>query len=155
VVVAVDLPSPPVHVLEEAEISIEPSADDPDTDAGVAFSLVTAAGASSLGSTFLDEEPDPAAFVSTIVDRGMRFVPAIGDARLGAHRVCARPLSLDGRPLVGAVPGVDGLWLAAGHGPWGISTGPASGRLIADLIDGGLAAPPTALDPGRFGTPPT
>ena len=154
VVVAVDLPSPPVHVLEEAEISIEPSADDPDPDAGVAFSLVTAAGASSLGSTFVDEEPDPVALVPTIVDRGMRFVPAIGDARLGAHRVCARPLSLDGRPLVGAVPGIDGLWLAAGHGPWGISTGPASGRLIADLIDGGLAAPPASLDPGRFGTTP-
>ncbi|MGZ9276866.1 MAG: NAD(P)/FAD-dependent oxidoreductase [Candidatus Limnocylindrales bacterium] len=153
VVVAVDLPSAPVHVLEEAEIAIEPGADDPDPDAGVAFSLVTAAGASSLGSTFLDDEPDPAALVPTIVHRGARFVPAIADARLGAHRVCARPLSLDGRPLVGAVTGVAGLWLAAGHGPWGISTGPASGRVIADLIEGRLAGPPAGLDPGRFGAP--
>lgn len=154
VVVGVDLSAPPVHVLEEAEISIEPGAADPDPDAGISFSLITAAGVSSLGSTFLDDEPDPAALVSTIVDRGARFVPAIADAHLGAHRVCARPLSLDGRPLVGAVPGVDGLWLAAGHGPWGISTGPASGRLIADLVHGRLVTPPAALDPGRFGTPP-
>ena len=51
------------------------------------------------------------------------------------------------------VPGIAGLWVAAGHGPWGISTGPASGRLLADLMDGRMPAPPAALDPGRFGTP--
>jgi len=62
-------------------------------------------------------------------------------------------LSLDGRPLVGRVPGIDGLWVAAGHGPWGISTGPASGRLIADLMDGRVEAPPPALDPRRFAPP--
>ncbi len=52
VVVAVDLGAPPVHVLEEAEIDIEPGPDK--EEPGHAFSLVTAAGASSLGSTFLD-----------------------------------------------------------------------------------------------------
>ena len=65
-----------------------------------------------------------------------------------------------GRPQVnlseslGRVPGIDGLWVAAGHGPWGISTGPASGRLLADLMDGRVAAPPSALDPARFAPPP-
>lgn len=161
VVVAVTLPDPPGHVLEEAEIDIEPGSEPAETgdagaghtDAGRAFSLVTAAGTSSLGSTFLDDEPDAAALVPSIVARGATFIPAIASARVGAHRVCARPLSLDGRPLVGRVPGFDGLWVAAGHGPWGISTGPASGRLIADLIDGRVASPPAALDPGRFPPP--
>ena len=46
------------HVLEEAEISIEPGAED-DGEAGHAFSLVTAEGSSSLGSTFLADEPEP------------------------------------------------------------------------------------------------
>ena len=55
---------------------------------------------------------------------------------------------------VGAVPGVAGLWIAAGHGPWGISTGPAAAPLLVDLLDGRLPAPPTALDPGRFGPVP-
>lgn len=153
VVVLVELESPPGHVLEEAEISIEPGqAADP---AGrIDFSLVTAGGASSLGSTFLPDEPDAAALVPAIAAHGARFVPAIAGARLGAVRVCARPLSLDGRPLVGAVPGLDGLWIAAGHGPWGISTGPASGRLVADLVDGTVGAPPSAFDPARFGAPP-
>jgi glycine/D-amino acid oxidase-like deaminating enzyme len=158
VVLDVALPRPPLHVMEEAEIEIEPGADPTGAETGaepaVAFSLVTAAGASSLGSTFLDDEPDAAAIVPSIVARGAMFVPAIASAQPGAHRVCARPSSLDGRPLVGRVPGIDGLWVAAGHGPWGISTGPASGRLIADLLDGRVAAPPPALDPRRFAPPP-
>jgi glycine/D-amino acid oxidase-like deaminating enzyme len=173
VVVGITLARPPVHVMEEAEIEIEPGgepidagategrATDPDaaeptgSEPAVAFSLVTAAGASSVGSTFLDDEPDAAAIVPSILARGALFVPAIASAQLGAHRVCARPFSLDGRPLVGRVPGIDGLWVAAGHGPWGISTGPASGRLLADLLDGRVAAPPPALDPSRFTPPPS
>lgn len=156
VVLAVELPDPPSNVLEEAEIDIEPgsgTADADQDDEGLAFSLVTAAATSSLGSTFLDDEPDAAALVPRLLARGATFIPAIASAKLGAHRVCARPQSLDGRPLVGRMPGIDGLWVAAGHGPWGISTGPASGRLIADLIDGRVTSPPVALDPARF-TPP-
>jgi glycine/D-amino acid oxidase-like deaminating enzyme len=151
VVVQVRLESPPIHVLEEAEISIEPGA--AEDDAGHAFSLVTAEGVTSLGSTFLADEPDVAATVPPLIRRGSRFVPAIARAGAGPARLCARPLSLDGRPLVGRIPGADGLWIAAGHGPWGISTGPASGRLIADLIDGRIEAPMPALDPARFGAP--
>ena len=152
VVVPVTLERPPTHVLEEAEISIEPGGED--DEAGHAFSLVTADESSSLGSTFLAAEPDPVATVPSLIRRGTRFVPAIADVRRGPPRLCARPLSLDGRPLVGRVPGMDGLWVAAGHGPWGISTGPASGRLVADLIGGRVAAPPAAIDPARFGAPP-
>jgi glycine/D-amino acid oxidase-like deaminating enzyme len=161
VVVTVALGEPPTHVLEEAEIDIEPGSGPAAPaqageagETGQSFSLVTAAGVSSLGSTFLDDEPDAAALVPSIVARGATFVPGIAAATVGAHRVCARPLSVDGRPLVGRVPGIDGLWVAAGHGPWGISTGPASGRLIADLIDGRTPAPPPELDPGRFPGPP-
>ncbi len=151
VVVTVDLASPPSHVLEEAEIPIEPGA--PGAMAPVDFSLVTADGSSSVGSTFLPVEPDAAALVPAIIERGRRFVPAIGRSAVGAHRLCARPVSDDGRPLLGRVPGIAGLWVAAGHGPWGISTGPASGRLIADLVTGAVGAPPPALDPGRFAAP--
>lgn len=152
VVVPVTLAAPPTRVLEEAEISIEPGLEE-HGEAGHAFSLVTASGVSSLGSTFLADEPDPASLVPSIVRRGVRFVPAIANAPIGPPRLCARPQSVDGRPLVGAIPGATGLWVAAGHGPWGISTGPASGRMIADLIDGRLAAAPAALDPARFGSP--
>ncbi|MGK2851630.1 MAG: NAD(P)/FAD-dependent oxidoreductase [Candidatus Limnocylindrales bacterium] len=108
----------------------------------------------SLGSTFLDVEPDAPALVGDLVARGATFVPAIGSASPGAVRACARPLSADGRPLIGRIPWVEGMWVVAGHGPWGISTGPASGRLVADLINGTLSAPPATLDAVRFGGSP-
>jgi glycine/D-amino acid oxidase-like deaminating enzyme len=152
VVAEVGLADPPRHVLEEAGIdeTIEPGGE---AMAGVAFSLVTADRSSVLGSTFLDHEPDAASFVPAIVERGAGFVPAIAGAAIVGLRSCARPLSLDGRPLVGRVPWADGLLVAAGHGPWGISTGPAAGRMIADVVLGRDAAIPAALDPGRFGYP--
>lgn len=153
VVVSMVLERPPRHVLEEAEIEIEPSGEEA-TTGDRAFSLMTADGVSSLGSTFLDDEPDAAALVGDLVERGATFVPAIGSASPGAVRACARPLSADGRPLIGRIPWVEGLWVVAGHGPWGISTGPASGRMVADLINGILAAPPATLDPARFGGAP-
>ncbi|HYH92340.1 MAG TPA: FAD-dependent oxidoreductase [Candidatus Saccharimonadales bacterium] len=151
VVVPVTLAGPPRHVLEEADIDIEPGDDSVVETTGPSFSLVTAAGSSSLGSTFLDDEPDGPGWVPALVERGARFVPGVAGAPLGAVRVCARPRSRDGRPLIGRVPGIDGLWVAAGHGPWGISTGPASARLLADLLTGVDLAPPASLDPARFG----
>ena len=153
VVVTVALDDPPRHVLEEAVSEIPDDDDAPSDGEGLSFSLVTAAGSSSLGSSFRDDEPDPGALVPALVARGRMFVPAVADAPLGPVRACARPLSRDGRPLVGRVPWIEGLWIVAGHGPWGISTGPASARLVADLIDGRLAAPPPAFDPARFGRP--
>ena len=152
VVVEVALAEPPRKVLEQAGIdeAIEPGGLDTELD----FSLVSAAGTSSLGSTFLAAEPDVAAWVPRLIEHGARFVPAIAGAVVGRVRACGRPLSFDGRPLVGRVPGTDGLWIAAGHGPWGISTGPASARQVADAILGDPAALPDATDAGRFGWPP-
>ena len=69
-------------------------------------------------------------------------------------RACPRPLSADGLPLVGAVAGRDNLYICAGHGPWGISTGPATARLVSDLILGRAPSIPPELSPERFGEPP-
>jgi len=161
VVAAIELVDAPGHVLEAAEIEIEPGSGDgaaagepaAPSEAGVDLSLVTAGGSSSLGSTFLPFEPEPAAWLPAIRRVGARYVPGVADAPLLALRHCARPFSTDGRPLVGAVSGIEGLWVAAGHGPWGISTGPGSARLVVDLILGRIdgSAIPTALDPNRFG----
>ena len=150
VVATIDLPEPPRHVLEEVWIDagIAPGAE----PSGVDFSLVTAAGSSSLGSTFFADEPDAAAVVPGLVEHGARFVPVVAAAPVRGVRACARPLSFDGRPLVGPVPGVEGLWIAAGHGPWGISTGPASARQLSEALVGGGAVPP-ATDPARVGPP--
>jgi D-amino-acid dehydrogenase len=61
-----------------------------------------------------------------------------------------RPLSSDGLPFVGAVPGFDGLHLATGHAMLGVTLGPLTGQLIAgQLLDGTSNELLVGFDPGR------
>ena len=48
----------------------------------------------------------------------------------------ARPCFADSRPVIGRAPGLAGLWLAGGHAHWGLTLGPATGRLIAEMMTG-------------------
>jgi glycine/D-amino acid oxidase-like deaminating enzyme len=123
------LPDPPRHALEEAGVETLARGGPPSI-----FSLVTADGVSSLGSTFLRDEPDAPALLPLLLERGARFVPALAEVSPASVRACARPQSFDGRPLLGALE--DNLYAVTGHGPWGISLGPASARLVADVVLG-------------------
>jgi D-amino-acid dehydrogenase len=59
-----------------------------------------------------------------------------------------RPLSPDGRPLVGQACGR--LFVAGGHGMWGMKQGPATGRLLAEQIVTGKRPPGMAgFNPAR------
>ena len=40
------------------------------------------------------------------------------------------------RPVIGPAPGQPGLWLAYGHAHWGLTLGPVTGRLVADMVTG-------------------
>ena len=59
---------------------------------------------------------------------------------------------LDGLPLIGPVPGVEGAYLATGHSVWGILNAPATGDAIAELIIDGAARSVdlSAFDPARL-----
>jgi D-hydroxyproline dehydrogenase subunit beta len=142
VVAEVELPDPPRHVLEEVGVE-----DVAGGGSSSIFSLVPAGERSSLGSTFLREAPDPDAWEGRLRRAGRRFVPSLARAEVVGLRACARPQSLDGRPLVGELE--QGLWVAAGHGPWGISTGPATARVVVDALLG-RADVPAPLSARRF-----
>ena len=45
----------------------------------------------------------------------------------------------DNKPILGPVPGYDGLYLNAGHA-YGVMVAPAAGRLVAEMITGGRSA---------------
>ena len=45
-----------------------------------------------------------------------------------------RPLPPDGLPLIGPVPGHDGLFVATGHGMMGVTLAPSTGAALAPLI---------------------
>ncbi|HEX5589407.1 MAG TPA: FAD-dependent oxidoreductase [Candidatus Limnocylindrales bacterium] len=160
VVVETLMRNPPRHILEEASMDVALGTGEVAVAAGEAradpaeapeTSLITAGGATAVGSTFLEAEPDPLAWTERILERAATFVPDVADAPIRETRACARPLARDGRPLTGAVPWVAGLYVCSGHGPWGISIGPASARQVADLVLGRSPAIDPAFDPARFG----
>jgi D-amino-acid dehydrogenase len=63
--------------------------------------------------------------------------------------VGARPLTTDGLPLVGATR-TPGVYVAGGHGMWGVTLGPLTGRLLAAQITTGRTPPQLRpLDPLR------
>jgi D-lysine oxidase len=61
---------------------------------------------------------------------------ALGEPVEPAPWLGARPCFADSRPVIGRAPGQRGLWLAFGHGHWGLTLGPATGRLTAEMITG-------------------
>jgi glycine/D-amino acid oxidase-like deaminating enzyme len=133
----------PHHVVEEDEVdavnrplvAAARAADRAaDADPSSLFSLASAAGVSTLGSTFLPHEPDARRIARLLIERGAAYLPAIESAEVLEVRVCARPQSADSRPFIGPVRGTSGLFVCAGHGPWGISTGPASAELVVEAI---------------------
>ena len=144
VVVEMELAAPPAHVIEEEGVKELTGSDVP----GALFSLVTARGISAVGSTFLPDRPDAAELAPHVIARGARFVPGIRTAARRGLRACARPVSADGRPLLG--PLCDNVAIASGHGAWGVTLGPASARIVADGLLGRPTEVPPALRADRF-----
>jgi len=78
--------------------------------------------------------------------------PVLASAKILARQACYRPVTREGMPLIGAIPGLEGAYVATGHSVWGILNAPATGEAMADLIIDGAAhsvdlAP---FDPGRI-----
>ena len=104
------------------------------------------------GLTFLPDRPrDDDGWAARLLHQGQRFWPGLERAQIGRVLTCARPIAFDRRPLLGRVPDLPGVWVAAGHGGRGISTGPATARMVADaIIAGSDAAIPAPLRADRF-----
>jgi glycine/D-amino acid oxidase-like deaminating enzyme len=66
-----------------------------------------------------------------------------------------RPYCEDNRPVVGAVPGRDDVFVAAGHFRKGVMLAPATGKVLADIVLGRKPEVEVeALDPARFAIVP-
>lgn len=60
--------------------------------------------------------------------------PVLAAAPIVVRQACFRPVTEDGLPLIGAVPGVDGAYVATGHSVWGMLNAPATGEAMAELV---------------------
>jgi glycine/D-amino acid oxidase-like deaminating enzyme len=68
-----------------------------------------------------------------------RISPILVSSRILSSQACFRPVTQDGIPLIGAIPGVPGAYVATGHSVWGILNAPATGEAVAELILDGAA----------------
>ena len=88
-----------------------------------------------------------------LLQRAIDVFPDLERAELVQQLAGSRPLSPDSKPIIGPVPGRDGVFLATGHTTKGIHLGPITGRIIADYIDRGstdVVADMSEFLPDRF-----
>jgi D-amino-acid dehydrogenase len=107
------------------------------------------AGATRETGSGLDYRVTPAG-LAEVLGQALAVAPGLADGTYLETRVGFRPVGPGIRPLLGPVPGLDGLVIATGLGASGLTMGPLAGSLAAQVA---LGLPP-ALDLKPF-TPPT
>jgi glycine oxidase len=74
--------------------------------------------------------------VRTLVQQALDLVPGLRDANLITAWTGLRPYSHDNVPYLGAVPDLEGAFVAAGHYRSGILLAPITGLLLKEVILG-------------------
>ena len=80
-----------------------------------------------------DRQPTETARLE-LLQRAVDVFPDLERAELVQQLAGSRPLSPDSKPIIGPVPGREGVLLATGHTTKGIHLGPVTGRIIADYV---------------------
>lgn len=138
------LPAPPelpelCSIFAEAKVAITPM-----------NGLLRFGGTMEIGG--LDLTIDPTR-VRGIVKSVQQYFPKFSETDFAGVEPWAglRPVSPDGLPYLGRVPGLPNLIAATGHAMMGVSLGPATGQLVADLLRGEPSFRNIdALAPARF-----
>jgi len=101
-----------------------------------------------------DEFPQSASqdSLGELVEAAARRAPVLADAGIARSITGIYDVTPDSRALLGAVPGVDGLYMAAGFSGMGFKIAPAVGLTMAELLTEGRATTVdiTPFRPSRF-----
>jgi D-amino-acid dehydrogenase len=87
--------------------------------------------------------------ILAIARSAKEYLPGADWSARSGEWVGPRPVTADGLPVIGGTK-LAGVFVAGGHGMWGMTLGPATGQLLARFIATGRR--PDALapfDPGR------
>jgi len=128
----------PIH-LHEARVVVTPLND-----------RVRLAGTMELSGINHRLVPGRIAAIARAGARSLRDWPA--DASTAVAWTGMRPITPDGLPVIGPLPGWTNLVVASGHAMLGLTLGPATGEAVADLVATGRRSEVLRpFDPGRFG----
>lgn len=108
--------------------------------------------AGTMELTGIDESINPAR-VRGLVNSVAQYFPDVTPAHLAQATVRSglRPCSPDGLPYVGRVPRFTNLSIATGHAMMGMSLGPITGKLIAEILsDEPVSCSMEGLRPDRY-----
>jgi D-amino-acid dehydrogenase len=122
-----------------------------DTDYGYCLAPMEQGIRLTTGAEFAarDAEPTPAQF-DRLLPAASTLYP-LGEGIEAQPWMGSRPCFADSRPVIGRAPGQPGLWLDYGHAHWGLTLGPVSGRLLAELMTGSTSfCDPTPYSAARF-----
>lgn len=89
--------------------------------------------------------------MNTILSNATYILPALSGAVFIAARAGVRPGSPDDVPIIGPVPGLDGLSVATGHDGSGVMLFPGTAELMADFVESGDSSPLEPFSVSRFG----
>jgi D-amino-acid dehydrogenase len=81
-----------------------------------------------------DAAPTPVQ-LDRILPRARALFP-LGEALDAAPWMGSRPCFPDSRPVIGRAPSHPGLYLTYGHAHWGLTLGPVTARLLAEMMTG-------------------
>jgi D-amino-acid dehydrogenase len=88
------------------------------------------------GAEFARHEARPTPVQLGKVEPLARALFPLGDRVEIAPWLGARPCLPDMLPMIGALPGHSGLWIDSGHHHLGLTLGPVTGRLLAEMMTG-------------------
>lgn len=75
--------------------------------------------------------------VAQLTVAARRYLTGVGDVPASSEWCGLRPCTPDGLPIIGPVPGLEGVFVATGHAMLGLTLGPITGRLVAEwILDG-------------------
>jgi D-amino-acid dehydrogenase len=89
--------------------------------------------------------------IHTVLSEALAIAPGLADCSFLEARVGLRPWSTDRLPAIGRLPGISNGWICTGHGAGGLTLGPYSGDLVAQMITGAVPEiDPTPYSPNRW-----
>lgn len=91
-------------------------------------------GGSRQFTGYNNTETDPE-ITRKISEEAVRAFPSLANARIIRAFTGLRPYTPDGKPIIGPVSEIDGMYIAAGHEGDGIALAPISGKIMAQIVN--------------------
>ena len=92
-----------------------------------------------------------AAGIHELLQSAISIAPPLAKAQLERSWAGLRPASVDGKPLIGRLPGYEAILVATGHFRAGLQLSPVTGLVISELVQG--QSPSVGLDAFRLDRP--